>query len=285
MRTLESVFEQRHSADEVIVVDNCSTDDTEEVLGPLIRAGRIRFIRHDRNYERARSRNTGMEHATGDYVTLLDSDDLMYEDNLADAARYVVLNPSVGVFHNLYELVDTQGGVLHRYHFPSLRDPQRAICEGNFLSCIGVFVHRDIYSRYRFNTDPLLSGSEDWELWIRVLASHRPGRIGNVNSGIVHHAGRTVTAIDLERLRARLRRIWELVSQDPDLRAVYGRHLARLWAHSLIYMATVANDARDRRTARSLLAEAARHYPRAAVSPKFLRVLQLATIASAARNH
>jgi hypothetical protein len=72
-KTLASVFAQTYPAAEVVIVDNCSTDDTAEVLRPLIEAGKVRFIRHDRNYERARSRNTGMEHATSDYVTFLTS--------------------------------------------------------------------------------------------------------------------------------------------------------------------------------------------------------------------
>src|SRR4051794_16378126 len=88
-KTLDSVFSQRYPAAEILVVDNCSTDNTEELLRPLVAAGKIRYIRHDRNYERARSRNTGMDHAQSEYVTFLDSDDLMYRDNLADAAAYI----------------------------------------------------------------------------------------------------------------------------------------------------------------------------------------------------
>src|SRR6266850_4794263 len=57
VKTLESVFRQIYPAYEIIVVDNCSTDNTEQVLQPYIDSGKIRFIKHDRNYERARSRN------------------------------------------------------------------------------------------------------------------------------------------------------------------------------------------------------------------------------------
>src|SRR2546425_4596308 len=67
--TLESIWQQTYQHYEVIVVDNCSEDNTEEVLEPYISAGRITFIKHDQNYERARSRNTGMSAAEGDFVT------------------------------------------------------------------------------------------------------------------------------------------------------------------------------------------------------------------------
>ncbi|HEV7232496.1 MAG TPA: glycosyltransferase family 2 protein, partial [Bacteroidia bacterium] len=89
MKTLASVFSQTYLHYEVIVVDNCSTDNTEEVLSGCIQAGKIRYLKNDRNYERSWSRNRGMENAKGDFVTFLDSDDFMYPDNLKDAAVFV----------------------------------------------------------------------------------------------------------------------------------------------------------------------------------------------------
>ena len=78
METINSVFAQSYTNYEILVVDNCSTDNTALLLQPLIDENKIKFIKHDRNYERSRSRNTGMENATGDYLTFLDSDDFMY---------------------------------------------------------------------------------------------------------------------------------------------------------------------------------------------------------------
>ena len=255
-KTLATVFEQSYPAKEILVVDNCSTDDTEQVLAPLIAAGKIRYIRHDQNYERARSRNTGMDAATGDYVTFLDSDDLMYRDNLADAADYV-RRTGGKFFHNLYELVDTEGRRLHLYRVPSLQDARSDILEGNFLSCIGVFIHRDVYSKLRFDTDPRMTGSEDWLFWIRVTADHLPGRIPKVNSGIVHHGGRTVMDIDLDKLRKRMDLVREKVWGDEHLRRAYGtQRQSRLEVGFLIYLSAVANSAKRFREARATLREA-----------------------------
>jgi glycosyltransferase involved in cell wall biosynthesis len=275
-KTLASVFAQVYPRYEVVVVDNCSTDNTEQVLAPLIEAGKVRYIRHDRNYERARSRNTGMEHARGDYVTFLDSDDLMYANNLADAAEYLAGNPSARVFHSLYELVDQQGRRLHRYKFPSLRDRRRAIMEGNFLSCIGGFIHRQVFEKYRFDTDPALTGSEDWLFWIRVVADHEVGRIPRINSGIVHHGGRTVVQVDLPSVRQRLELVRAKICQDPHLRQVYAGYLDRLAVGSLVYLATVANSASRHREALSILGEAWKADPLVIVWERFLRVLRIA---------
>ena len=275
-KTLATVFAQRYPAKEILIVDNCSTDNTEEMLRPLVDAGKVRYIRHDKNYERARSRNTGMEHATGDYVTLLDSDDLMYPDNLADAAAFVRSQHRVKFFHNLYELVDATGRKLHSYRFPSMNDPHRSIIEGNYLSCIGVFIQREIYSAYRFDTDPRLTGSEDWEFWLRISADYIPRRIAKVNSGIVHHGGRTVVDVNLPALQQRLQLVRDKILRDDHLRHVYGRLLGRLDAASLTYLGTVANSALRFKEARGFLRQAFRKDRGVVFRQNFLRSLRIA---------
>ncbi len=134
IKTLNSVLQQSYLPYEIIVVDDCSTDNTEGVLQPFIQSRKIKYIKHDRNYERCRSRNTGLENATGDFAFLLDSDDVMYPNNLSDAAAFVENNPSFKCFHNLYELIDSDGKILRQYSFPSLKNQLKAIASGNFMS-------------------------------------------------------------------------------------------------------------------------------------------------------
>ena len=98
VNTLETVIHQSFRDFEIIVVDDCSTDNTQEILSPYVAQGLIKYIRLQRNSERAIARNTGMQHAEGDYITLLDSDDFMYVDCLKDAAEYVQQHPEIKVF-------------------------------------------------------------------------------------------------------------------------------------------------------------------------------------------
>lgn len=76
---IESVLRQTYKDFEVIVVDDGSTDDTEEVLKPY--HGRIRYIRQE-NAGVATARNRGVLEATGEYVAFLDSDDQWFENKL-----------------------------------------------------------------------------------------------------------------------------------------------------------------------------------------------------------
>ena len=239
--TLQSVLNQTYPHYEIIVVDNCSTDKTEELLQPYISAGQIYFIKHEQNFERARSRNTGMSVARGDFVTLLDSDDFMYPTNLADAAEYARANPEIKCFHNLYEFVDSERNTLRRQPLPPLKNQLKAIAGGNFMTCIGDFIHREIYEQYKFDVTPELTGGEDWDFWLRVLADYRVGRIEKINSGILQHEGRSVNNQSLESMKRGLDHLCAKLETEPHLAEVYRPYLERIRASSLLYLAILAN--------------------------------------------
>lgn len=278
--TLRSVLSQTYSHYEVIVVDNCSTDNTKELLQPFISAGQIRFIEHDQNYERARSRNTGMSAARGDFVTLLDSDDFMYPNNLADAAEYARAHPDIRCFHNLYELVDSQRNVLRRYPMPSLKNQLNAIANGNFLTCIGVFIHREIYQSYQFDTRPELTGGEDWEFWLRVLADHKVGRIEKVNSGILQHGRRSINNQSLDSMEIGLEFLCAKLANDAHLSKVYRPYLKRIRANSRLYLAILANTGGAFAEARKYLAKAVSIDRGLLANSRFWRVARLALLRS-----
>jgi glycosyltransferase involved in cell wall biosynthesis len=270
--TLKSVLAQTYPALEVIIVDNCSTDDTDQVLDPYVRAGQIHLIKHDQNYERARSRNTGMRAARGDFVTLLDSDDFMYPTNLADAAEYARAHPDIKCFHNLFESVDSSGKMLYRYPMPDLKDQLKAIAHGNFMSCIGNFIHRDIYQHYAFDTNPDLTGGEDWEYWLRVLADFKLGRIDKINSGVQQHPGRSVNNQNLENMKRGLDHLCRKVATDPHLSHVYGQYLKQIRANSHLYLAILANTGGMFAEAQRFLLRAIRADSRLFASPRFWRI-------------
>ena len=274
--TLEGVLQQTYPHYEIIVIDNCSTDNTDELLRPLIQANQIQFIRHEQNYERARSRNTGMSAARGDFVTFLDSDDFMYPTNLADAADYARAHPDSKCFHNLYQLVDADRNVIYSFKFPSLENQTKAIARGNFMSCIGDFIHREIYSQYRFDTAPAIIGSEDWDFWLRVLADYKVGRIEKINNGIRHHEGRSINNQDLVSLQQGLEQVITKISQDKHLATVYRRYLKHIEATSLVYVAVLANSGfRYTEALRYLRVAVAKDF-NILTSRRFIKTLQIA---------
>lgn len=246
LNTLETVFSQKFKNFEVIVVDNCSTDNTLEILQDLIQENKIKFIQHDKNYERAKSRNTGMKNAKGQYLTFLDSDDFMYENNLQDAYEYIQNNPTKKVFHNLYELVNDKKECIYKYKFQSLKNPLKQISEGNFLSCIGVFIHQDIYKNIEWDETPELTGSEDYEFWLRVLGNYPDlGRIEKVNNGILDHAQRTVKTLQITQAEKRFEYFINKIDKENIYTQTYKKYIGKIKSTLYIFLAGMAKEANN----------------------------------------
>ena len=97
-KSLDSIYSQTYQDWEIIVVDNASTDNTAGVIAKYLSKGKLRYIVNDKNYERSYSRNKGMRLAKGDFVSLLDSDDVLYPDCLQKAADFSTANPETTFF-------------------------------------------------------------------------------------------------------------------------------------------------------------------------------------------
>lgn len=275
LKTLNSVFNQTYNNYEIIIVDNGSVDNTLEILSPLELENKIKIIRNPVNQERSVSRNLGMVAATGKFLTLLDSDDLMYEDNLKNAYEFILSSPEILIFHNLYHLVDMEGAIIYQYHFPNIKNATRSITNGNFLSCIGVFISQIIYTEYRFETNPVIIGSEDWELWIRILAKYKLGRINKVNSAIVHHPGRSITSYSLESIINRKKFIITQIENNPNLYKVYEKYIININSSAYLFAASLANSGGMYDEARKYLKIAFRNKFILIFEVKFLRILQI----------
>src|SRR5687768_637150 len=171
-RTVQSVLDQTYKSFEIIVVDDGSTDNTEAVLQPIIQEHSNVSYFKKKNEERGAARNFGITKAKGQYVTFLDSDDILYSDHLQVAVELIGKKNSPEIFHLAYEIVRTDGSVVTKYNNYSGSLNIRLIRLGNILSCMGVFVRREIAIKNLFVEDREMSGSEDYELWLRLAGQY-----------------------------------------------------------------------------------------------------------------
>ncbi|MBS1512387.1 MAG: glycosyltransferase [Bacteroidetes bacterium] len=230
VETLDSVLTQTYKNYEIIIVDNCSTDNTKEVLQKYIDQKQIIYICNEKNFERAYSRNVGMKHAKGDFLTLLDSDDFMYPNCLEDAAQFIQNNPWCYVFHNKFEVLNNSREVIYKTPYTSLNNQYKALCSGNFLSAIGGFIHKDIYTKFRFSLDPKMIGAEDYEFWFQILARYELGRIDKYNSGLREHPARSVNIDAYNQLHYQCNMMVDLIKGDVILSSKFGKYTGRLKA-------------------------------------------------------
>ena len=80
--SIRSVLAQTYSDWELIIVDDCSTDRTDDIVGGFLHDTRIRYIKNEKNSGAAMSRNRALREARGRWIAFLDSDDLWLPDKL-----------------------------------------------------------------------------------------------------------------------------------------------------------------------------------------------------------
>lgn len=91
--TIESCLQQTYCPFEVVLVDDCSTDDLASALKPFAEDGRVRLVRHERNQGVSAARNSGVRAARGEFVAFLDSDDAWRSDKLEKQMVHVASRP------------------------------------------------------------------------------------------------------------------------------------------------------------------------------------------------
>ncbi len=155
-KAIESVLSQTYTDWELIIVDDGSTDNTKDVVVQY-NDERIKYIYQD-NAERCVARNNGIEHASGDYVCFLDSDDVYLENYLYDLSEIAAKHSGGKLFIVSSMLVENNG------------DEKSIVC-----------VSVSLLSNHRF--DPRVVVSEDTKMWVEIMTD-MPDVVTNDKAGV-----------------------------------------------------------------------------------------------------
>ncbi|MBW3629360.1 MAG: glycosyltransferase family 2 protein [Gemmatimonadetes bacterium] len=156
---------------ELIVVDDCSTDDTHEVLRALAAEdSRLRVIRNARRRERSCSRNRAIQASCAELIAVLDADDLALPERLELQATFLERSPDVTLLGGWGYEMDAQTGILSPYSPPPADND--AILAG--MRRCNPFIHSSVMFRKEAAVraglyDPVTTSSEDSDLFWRLL--------------------------------------------------------------------------------------------------------------------
>ena len=102
--TIKSVLAQTYTNWELIIVDDCSTDNTDEVIKPYLSDPRIYYIKNEANSGAAVSRNRALREARGKWIAFLDSDDLWLPEKLEKQILFMKKNDYHFSYTNYIEI-------------------------------------------------------------------------------------------------------------------------------------------------------------------------------------
>lgn len=213
---ITSVLSQTNEDFELIIVDDGSSDNTKEVIESF-NDQRIQY-HYQENSERGAARNTGLKLAKGEYVTFLDSDDIFYSNHLSEALK--IIPESHPIFCLGYRITSKNGEILNEENHNNRT--QEELIEGNFLSCIGVFVNSEVIKNDPFDESRVLSGFEDWELWIRMASKYQIKFFNRITSAMINHDNRSVNSINKQALMERADIFLKKVENNPVIMQKFG---------------------------------------------------------------
>ena len=221
LKSIYSVVEQTYQDYELIIIDDGSTDNTCDIVKPML-SDRIFYYKIN-NSERGAARNFGISKAIGEYVTFLDSDDIYYSNYLSNAFNSLKKMHYPKFYDQAYE-VKTEKNKVIRITRPDSSNYYKAISKGNFMSCMGVFIQREVTQRLKFNEDRDLSGSEDWEYWVRLMASYGLKISSEVCSAMIVHEDRSVLTVSEQSLIKRKNLAMQYAFENIDVIRVFGKY-------------------------------------------------------------
>lgn len=167
-QSVESILKQTYTDFELILIDDCGTDKSIDLVKKTFSDTRIKYYRNDKNMGIAYSRNRGLEVATGEFVAFMDDDDIAPLNRLELEMKFLEENPDIDAVGGRYSVIDEKGRVTG-YSDDTLQNPKFIKACLMFFDPLGngsMLFRRStvIDNRIRFRED--CYGMEDYLFWI-----------------------------------------------------------------------------------------------------------------------
>ena len=193
-KAIDSVLAQTYKNCEIIVVDDGSTDNTQEIIENKYK-NKVRYY-YQENKGAPAARNKGIKKSKGEYLSFLDADDYLTESSIENRLTVLEQNKSIAWVYSKWLYLDTQGNII----FNAFRDAPflyKDKCKGNvFLAMLGgalictpTVLVRKICVEEIGGFDERLTALQDYDLWLRVSHLYPIEYIDEVLAYVLIHEG------------------------------------------------------------------------------------------------
>lgn len=256
LRAITSVLAQTYRNYELLIIDDGSTDNTHELLSPLIESKEIKYYKQE-NLGVSNARNFGVINSVGELVTFLDSDDEWLPGKLQEQINFLIVNPQIRIVYG-EELWIRRGTRVNQkaIHKKTGGRIFKACIEQCLIAPSSVMLQRSLFDEMN-GFDNAFVVCEDYDLWLKISSIYEIGFI--TNPLIIKHGGHDdqlstkFVAMDYWRLKAlsNIQKIRKLDSSDREaVQESMKRRGAILLQGYLKY-----NNTKDYQTVRNILSE------------------------------
>lgn len=188
--TLESIVNQDYKNISIIIIDNCSTDKTVEVIADVIDKHTdvdMRLIVNEKNIGAANNWNKCIENIDGDYFCIYHADDVYHSDIVSKEVNYLNTNFDYGLVFTESVHIDENGNVKGKFEIP-LRYADKGLCGfedisecmltyGNIMLCPSVMFRSNLFYGVNYRFDSKLRYAFDLDFYINIGKFHKIGFI------------------------------------------------------------------------------------------------------------
>lgn len=227
--TIDCVKRQTMTDWELLLVDDCSTDRTLQVMEDMAKDDeRIRIIRQPANMGAANARNRGVLEARGRYLAYLDADDLWRETRLEEGLRFMEEKDAAFVFSG-YEFADHNGNGLGKVvRVPKTLNYRQALKNTTIFTSTVLF---DLEKIAKELVSMPLVKSEDTATWWKILRNGYTAYGLDRNLVLYRRSAGTLSSNKVEAIR----RIWHLYRKVEHLNVFYSFYNFAFYALRAVY--------------------------------------------------
>ena len=202
---IESILNQSFTDFEFIIVNDCSTDNTRDVILSYADP-RIHLIDNEENLKQTKSLNKGLEHAQCEFIARMDDDDISHPERLEKQYQFLMQNQDVAVVGANLRFIVPQGRV---YAKIVRAEGDVAIRWMQFFTCPisngATMFRKAVVWEEIGGYDPNILLSQDWDLWSRIPVHYHLANLPEYLLDIRQHPGQeTVMAQDVAKKEDRM---------------------------------------------------------------------------------
>ena len=167
--TINAVLNQTYQNWEMIIIDDCSTDKSLEIIKFFSKSdNRIRYIEMNKNMGAGHARNKGIKLARGKFYAFLDSDDLWCFNKLESQIRFMI-DKEITFSYTAYNFITENNQILNKYVKAKYKINYFDLLKSNNIGCLTVIYDAEKINKNQKIYMSTIRSRQDLSLWLKIL--------------------------------------------------------------------------------------------------------------------